>query len=61
MIPLYREAAPRVPKGWKLVPLEPTYGMVAAAAQLGGMYIYYRREVKNIYANMLAAAPEPWE
>lgn len=44
-----REAAPRVPEGWKLVPVEPTEEMKQAG--------WYAEGPENAYKDMLAAAP----
>ena len=48
-------SAPRVPQGWKLVPVEPTRGMIDAANQLPENF----PPMKRVYAAMLAAAPQP--
>lgn len=50
---LYREAAPRVPEGWKLVPVEPTEEMIHA-----GVHVWGRGNVILCYRAMLADAPE---
>lgn len=55
--PLYRETAPRVPEGWKLVPVEPTNAMVYAQDKL--LMRGVTRGSDEIYRAMLAAAPEP--
>ena len=51
----------KVPKGWKLVPEEPTPAMIEAgnkAAHAGGSDLYQlKREVMNAYGAILAAAP----
>ena len=44
-------SAPRVPQGWKLVPVEPTEAMVDAT--------HHGQPVSDIYRDMLAAAPQP--
>ena len=49
--------APVVPEGWKLVPVEPTYGMVQAGAKLVKDNIPYVTGTRAIYKEMLAAAP----
>ncbi|ELQ6126721.1 hypothetical protein R2255_003753 [Cronobacter dublinensis] len=55
--PLYTvPPAPVVPEGWKLVPVEPTKEMVAKMRYHNGGY---DKHIKNGYAAMLAAAPEP--
>ena len=56
-VPLYREAAPRVPEGWKMVPEEPRWEMLKAAWHIDGNDDKHR----EIYIAMLAAAPEPKE
>ena len=52
--PLYREAAPRVPEGWKLVPVEPTKEMQDAIA---ARMTY--PQIERGYKAMLSAAPQP--
>ncbi|EPS2706729.1 hypothetical protein [Cronobacter turicensis] len=47
-----------VPDGWKMVPVEPTKEMVAKMRYHNGGY---DQHIKNGYAAMLAAAPEPCE
>lgn len=56
-------AATSAPEGWKLVPLEPTPGMVASAMigavfdpKLAGMFV---SGLTSNYRKMLAAAPAP--
>jgi len=50
--PLYvAPVAPTVPKGWKLVPVEPTDRMIEAAFETSSSRV-------DIYQHMLAAAPE---
>ena len=56
VFPLYREAAPRVPEGWQLVPKEPTEEMAREYWTFNDRF-----DVKMIDAwkAMLAAAPKP--
>ena len=46
------QPAPSVPKGWKLVPIEPTPEMLASAWGIDAC------DIAGTYAAMLAAAPE---
>lgn len=51
----------KVPDGWKLVPLEATPEMWIAAENLAAEEYslgVYADEVRDMYASMLAAAPE---
>ncbi|WP_145588099.1 hypothetical protein [Yersinia aldovae] len=53
--------SPEIPKGWKLVPIEPTDAMQVAAAQairFDTTNINKLWTGKRVYADMLAAAPE---
>lgn len=56
VFPLYREAAPRVPEGWKLVPIGATGKMIDATS----MYLPLTTisQVEYVYSAMLDAAPE---
>ena len=53
-VALYAHAAPAVPAGWKLMPVEPTREMIFAAQQYheGEAYLPF-----SLYKAMLAAAP----
>ncbi|MGX9958545.1 hypothetical protein ACW0US_07165 [Xanthomonas euvesicatoria] len=56
-LPLYT-AAPQVPEGWALVPVEPTPEMLASAAR----HDYYSEldpTWRSLWSAMLAAKPEP--
>lgn len=53
---LYREAAPRVPEGWQLVPKEPTKEMKEAYKSAT---VNFDNLTNNAYRAMLAAALEP--
>lgn len=50
-------SAPVVPQGWKLVPVEPTVNMQQAALK----HVVRQHQTRDIYAAMLAAAPQPPE
>lgn len=51
---------PAMPEGWKLVPVEPTQEMVAVGCEDEGSRITDGAEfARALYADMLAAAPEP--
>jgi hypothetical protein len=55
---------PAVPKGWKLVPIEPTPEMVSAMHKVIEKYYNPANEAqkyraKHTYAAMLSAAPQP--
>ena len=54
-------AAPAIPEGWKLVPMEPTGAMVQAAHHLDLSYMPGQEGADRaaIYRAMLAAAPTP--
>ena len=56
--------SPEIPEGWKLTPLKPTVDMIAAAMECDDV-VYdldddtiFCVQFDNIYAAMLAAAPE---
>lgn len=51
--PLYREAAPQVPEGWKLVPVEPV--------KPANVLTPFWEQAMRGYRFVLAAAPEPKE
>lgn len=51
-----------VPDGWKLVPVEPTWGMLAAdgcAKHHDGQQCLHHKNRKRIWRAMLASAPQP--
>ena len=50
------QPAPRVPDGWKLVPIEPTQEMIAAA--LESTHVLNAHRAVACYDAMLSAAPE---
>ena len=50
--------APSVPDGWKLVPIEPTPGMIDAAEYVDWGDADVRGSCINAWDRMLAAAPE---
>jgi hypothetical protein len=54
--PLYARPVPATPDGWRLVPVDPTPGMLEAglSAQNEAWNVHYA----HIYAEMIAAAPE---
>lgn len=60
-------AAPQVPDGWVLVPVEPTGGMSSAATDIevgyptwdGSKDSFTEGEAKAIWKAMLAAKPDP--
>ena len=52
----YRTAAPSVPAGWRLVPVEPTDDMLHAAMEVNPRLTEY--EVRQAYSNAIDAAPE---
>ena len=60
-VPLYTlpgaQPAPRIPEGWKLVPIEPTPGM-RDAWDASPICEDDSAEFRRAYMNMLAAAPE---
>ncbi|CND46341.1 hypothetical protein B7R70_07730 [Yersinia pseudotuberculosis] len=67
-VPLYEAPqlnSPEIPDGWKLVPIEPTAEMMAAAMECDDVVFdldddtIFCVQFDNIYAAMLAAAPEP--
>ena len=47
----------RVPEGWRLVPVEPTFAMCVDGDQAAE----YKADARAIYAAMLSAAPLPKE
>ena len=51
-------SAPRIPEGWKLVPVEPTPGMIDAAEYVDWGDADVRGSCINAWDRMLAAAPE---
>lgn len=53
-----RAAAPAVPQGWVLVPVEPDVQMRTAGAKASDLHAY---SPVGVYAAMLAAAPQPPE
>ena len=52
------QPAPSVPEGWKLVPIEPTPGMIDAAEYVDWGDADVRGSCINAWDRMLAAAPE---
>ena len=55
-------SAPAVPKGWKLVPIEPTPEMVLNALESERIdWIGHCNLPQSIYSAMIAAAPQPQE
>lgn len=61
---LKAEAAPIVPQGWKLVPVEPTWDMKIAASTAyrearDGHYTARMEQAVDCYRAMLAASPAP--
>ena len=52
------QPAPSVPEGWKLVPVEPTPGMIDAAEYVDWGDADVRGSCINAWDRMLAAAPE---
>ena len=52
------KSAPSVPEGWKLVPIEPTPGMIDAAEYVDWGDADVRGSCINAWDRMLAAAPE---
>lgn len=52
------QPAPSVPEGWKLVPIEPTPGMIDAAEYVDWGDADVRGSCINALDRMLAAAPE---
>ena len=59
-----RRAAPIVPQGWKLVPVEPTWDMKIAASTAyrearDGHYTERMEQAVDCYRAMLAASPAP--
>jgi hypothetical protein len=63
-VPLYTTppaAQPAVPEGWKLVPVEPTHGMVKAFQDAMSLEFGMRTTAgyhARVYSAMLTAAPE---
>jgi len=55
---LKAEAAPIVPQGWKLVPVEPTPEMVRAGQELKPLGKWHA-QIKAVWTAMLAASPAP--
>ena len=54
----YAQPAPTIPEGWKLVPIEPTPGMIDAAEYVDWGDADVRGSCINAWDRMLAAAPE---
>lgn len=54
LVPAALASAPRVPQGWKLVPVEPTTGMLAAAGLLPEVTT---GSLRGAWRDMLEAAP----
>ena len=52
------QPAPSLPEGWKLVPIEPTPGMIDAAEYVDWGDADVRGSCINAWDRMLAAAPE---
>jgi hypothetical protein len=52
-------SAPRVPQGWKLVPVEPTQEMCQQGQWKAQEWPKFPLRIAPIYAAMLAAAPQP--
>ena len=52
------QPAPSIPEGWKLVPIEPTPGMIDAAEYVDWGDADVRGSCINAWDRMLAAAPE---
>ena len=52
------QPAPIIPEGWKLVPIEPTPGMIDAAEYVDWGDADVRGSCINAWDRMLAAAPE---
>jgi hypothetical protein len=52
-------SAPRVPQGWKLVPVEPSDAMVAAGKRQVHKSNGAGDKTLRVYRDMLAAAPQP--
>ena len=52
------QPAPSVPEGWKLVPIEPTPGMIDAAEYVDWGDADVRGSCINAWDRMLAAAPK---
>lgn len=46
-----------IPAGWTVVPVEPTEAMIDAGCDLSGAPVYGASEVRNIWVDMIAAAP----
>ena len=53
------QPAPSIPEGWKLVPIEPTPGMIDAAEYVDWGDADVRGSCINAWDRMLAAAPKP--